>query len=49
MPQLIDGREISVTLGIGIGVCPDDGDDVDAVMHKAHTAMYDAKAGGRND
>lgn len=49
MPQPIDGQEINLTLSIGISVYPDDGDDVDAVMHNADTAMYHAKASGRND
>lgn len=49
MPQLIGGQEINLTLSIGISVYPDDGDNMEAVMHNADIAMYHAKASGRND
>jgi diguanylate cyclase (GGDEF)-like protein len=49
MPQLIGGRELHVTASIGISVYPDDGIDVDTVMQNADTAMYHAKANGRNN
>ncbi|MFO7602204.1 MAG: diguanylate cyclase [Gammaproteobacteria bacterium] len=49
VPQVIEGHEINLTLSIGISVYPDDGDDMNAVMHNADVAMYHAKASGRND
>ncbi|MHB1061175.1 MAG: EAL domain-containing protein [Thiobacillus sp.] len=49
MPHLIDGHELHVTLSIGISVFPDDGTNVDALMQNADTAMYHAKAGGRDN
>ncbi|MDZ7594687.1 MAG: EAL domain-containing protein [Thiobacillus sp.] len=49
MPHLIDGHVLHVTLSIGISVFPDDGTNVDALMQNADTAMYHAKAGGRDN
>lgn len=49
VPQRIDGQEINLTLSIGISVYPDDGDNIDAMMHNADIAMYNAKKSGRND
>jgi diguanylate cyclase (GGDEF)-like protein len=49
VPHLIGGHELHVTLSIGISVYPDDGIDVDTVMQSADTAMYHAKASGRNN
>lgn len=48
-PLRIGGHDLHVSLSIGIGIYPDDGTDVDAVMRCADTAMYHAKARGRNN
>ena len=48
-PQHISGHELHVTLSIGISVYPDDGSSADAVLQNADTAMYYAKANGRNN
>jgi diguanylate cyclase (GGDEF)-like protein/PAS domain S-box-containing protein len=48
MPYLVGGHDLSVTLSIGISVFPDDGFDPDTLMHKADTAMFHAKASGRD-
>jgi diguanylate cyclase (GGDEF)-like protein/PAS domain S-box-containing protein len=48
-PCLIGGHELHVTLSIGIAIYPDDGLDADEVMKNADTAMYHAKANGRNN
>ncbi|HXC67477.1 MAG TPA: EAL domain-containing protein, partial [Nitrospiraceae bacterium] len=45
----IEGREIFVTVSIGIAIFPDDGDSVDVLLKNADTAMYHAKEHGRNN
>jgi len=48
-PHHIDGQEIHVTISIGIGLYPDNGQDTDTVIRSADTAMYHAKENGRNN
>ncbi len=48
VPFLIDGHELFVTPSIGIAVYPDHGLDVESLLKAADTAMYDAKAAGKN-
>lgn len=47
-PHLIGGQEVHVTVSVGISVYPDDGGNVEAMMQNADTAMFHAKASGRN-
>jgi diguanylate cyclase (GGDEF)-like protein/PAS domain S-box-containing protein len=49
MPQLIDSHELHTSMSIGISVFPDNGNDVDAVMRNADTAMFYAKEQGRDN
>jgi len=49
VPHGIDGEELHITISIGIGLYPDDGQDVDTVIKSADTAMYHAKENGRNN
>jgi diguanylate cyclase (GGDEF)-like protein/PAS domain S-box-containing protein len=46
---LIEGREIFVTVSVGIAIFPVDGDSVDALLKNADSAMYHAKEQGRNN
>lgn len=47
-PFLIEEREMHISPSIGICLCPDDGSDAETLMRHADTAMYQAKALGRN-
>jgi len=49
LPHPIDGQELHVTISIGIGLYPDDGQDADTVIKSADIAMYHAKENGRNN
>jgi len=46
--QLGDNNEAVVSASIGITVAPNDGDSVEYLLKNADTAMYQAKAAGRN-
>ena len=43
IPHGIDGHALSLTASIGISIYPDNGDDAEALIHHADTAMYRAK------
>ncbi|MBP7468467.1 MAG: EAL domain-containing protein [Thauera sp.] len=47
-PFLVGGQSLSLTTSIGIAVFPDDGSDAATLIKHADTAMYDAKANGRD-
>jgi diguanylate cyclase (GGDEF)-like protein len=39
---------LHISISIGIATMPDDGDGLEALIHKADTALYEAKNQGRN-
>jgi diguanylate cyclase (GGDEF)-like protein len=43
----IDQHDLHVTMSIGVSVYPDDGEDAEALIKNADTAMYQAKENGR--
>lgn len=46
-PVLIEDKKLDVALSIGLAVYPHDADSLDALVHKADTALYEAKKMGR--
>jgi predicted signal transduction protein with EAL and GGDEF domain len=47
-PVSIGAQEVTLSVSIGIAICPSDGDEVDTLLHHADVAMYHAKQNGRN-
>jgi len=47
-PFALGGKEITSRASIGIAVYPDDCEDIDSLLKKSDTAMYDVKTTGRN-
>lgn len=48
-PLMVDGHALQVSMTIGISIYPDDGENPDSIIQHADTAMYHAKANGRNN
>ncbi len=48
-PIEANGHELHTSPSIGISIFPDDGTDGDTILKNADTAMYHAKAAGRNN
>jgi diguanylate cyclase (GGDEF)-like protein/PAS domain S-box-containing protein len=47
-PILVGAHELNVSGSIGIALYPEHGQDMDTLLKRADTAMYQAKAAGRN-
>ncbi|NRA83778.1 MAG: GGDEF domain-containing protein [Gammaproteobacteria bacterium] len=47
-PFMIDGRELILTLSVGIAIYPDNGDSRSKLLKNSDLAMYQAKNSGRN-
>ena len=47
-PYDIEGRIVSITTSVGIGISPVHGEDADSLMKRADSALYEAKRAGKN-
>ena len=47
-PHRVGEAELTVSCSVGIALFPDDAEDLDTLMRHADTAMYQAKAAGRD-
>lgn len=47
-PVVVDGTSLDVSASIGVAVYPQDGQDMQTLVHRADLAMYQAKKAGRN-
>ena len=48
-PFLLEGHELYVTFSMGIALAPHDGSNIHSLLKNADTAMYSAKAKGKNN
>jgi diguanylate cyclase (GGDEF)-like protein len=48
-PFTINGKEVVVTVSVGITVFPDDSEDIQILLKNADIAMYKAKESGQNE
>lgn len=48
-PLMLERQEVHISTSIGIAIYPDDGKQADVILKHADSAMYHAKAQGRNN
>jgi diguanylate cyclase (GGDEF)-like protein len=47
-PMVVGEETIQISASIGISLCPEDGVDASALLHRADSSMYLVKKNGRN-
>jgi len=47
-PFALNGREVRITVSVGMALYPEDGEDVETLIRKADLAMCQAKEKGRD-
>ena len=48
-PYIIQGRGVSMTASVGVGIYPTHGEEVETLMKSADLALYEAKRTGKNN
>ena len=48
-PVTLDGRDLRISVSMGVALFPDDGDNADTLLQKADVALYQVKNAGRGD
>lgn len=48
-PYIIDGHELFISASIGISIFPENGKDLETLIKRADTAMYNVKDSGKNN
>ena len=48
-PYSIEGRDVSMTVSVGVGIYPVHGEEAETLMKSADLALYEAKRTGKND
>ena len=46
---VLEGKELSISVSIGISIYPEDSLDIDILINKADVTMYNAKEHGGNN
>jgi diguanylate cyclase (GGDEF)-like protein/PAS domain S-box-containing protein len=49
VPHTVDNKNLDISVSLGVSTYPSDGPDVENLINKADTAMYEAKKLGRNN
>ncbi|MGD0855455.1 MAG: diguanylate cyclase [Dehalococcoidia bacterium] len=47
-PFAVHGNDLLASVSIGLAICPNNGEDLETLMHKSDAALYQAKNSGRN-